>query len=106
MTTQNNVLKRRIMRRVYLLWGLRLLLHPVTAKTALVTVLAWKSTDFVSYSSVLANLPNALDVQRQIAFLHDAIVATDGATMFVLTMIGVFATWLMLDIVHRKQAYI
>ena len=99
-------LRRRIMRRIYLVWGLRMLLHPVTAKTALVAALLWKSTDFVSYRDVFANLPDALDVNRHIAFFHDAVVSTDGATMLVLTMTGVFAVWLFSDIFHRKGAYI
>jgi hypothetical protein len=106
MTTSKTILKRRIMRRIYVIAGLRLLLHPVTVKSVLVGALAWKSTDFVSYANVFANLPDAMDVSRYLAFLHDAIVSTDGATMLVLTMTGVFATWAILDIIKRKQAYI
>lgn len=106
MNTSNDMLKRRIMRRVYLIAGLRMFLHPVTMKAMLVGALAWKSTDFVSYTAVFANLPKGVDIERQLAFLHDAVVATDGATMLVLTMTCVVATWVVFDVFERKQAYI
>lgn len=106
MNTPNHILKRRIMRRIYLIAGLRMLLHPVTMKAALLGALAWKSTDFVSYASVFANLPKVVDVERQLAFLRDAIVETDGATMLVLTLTGVVSVWIFFDVLGRKQAYI
>lgn len=106
MNASNIALKRRIMRRVYAIAALRMLLHPVTMKAALAGALAWKSTDFVSYAAVFANVPKVADIERQLAFFHDAIVATDGATMLVLTMTGVVATWIVFDIFGRKQAYI
>jgi len=99
-------LKRRVMRRVYAIAAFRLLAHPITTKTAMVTALFWKSTTVVSYAHVFSNLPNTLDLGRHLVFFRRAVVATDGFTMLVVTMMVMVALWLILDIFrYRERTY-
>lgn len=94
------------MRRAYLIWAMRKVLHPVTMKLTLITVLVWKSTEYVSFSRVFANLPNVLDVRHEIAFMRSAVTQTELATLIILPLIAGFFAWIVVDIVHKRHAYL
>lgn len=94
------------MRRVYTIWALRKLLHPVTLKSALLVLLAWKSTEYVSYVNVFSNLPSVFDVSHHISFARSAIAETEVTTLLLLPLIVTFLAWLIVDIVRKKEAFI
>ncbi len=102
---QQSMLKTRVMRRVYIMWMLRKILHPVAMKTAFTALCLWYSTTYISYAQVFANAPTLLDVERGMRFLGAAVSHTEPMTIALLLGVTVFAAWTATDIVKRKEAY-
>jgi len=94
------------MSRIYIIYGLRLLLHPVTLKAILVGLLFWRSTSYVSYAQVLANAPTLMDIRHGFTFTHVAMMRTETATIAILTIVGLLAIWMTRDILVHKQSLI
>ena len=63
--SRHNELKKRIMRRVYLLWSIRLALHPTTLKLLIAALLVFRSMKYVSYTNVIANMPSLKNILRR-----------------------------------------
>ena len=63
--SRHNELKKRIMRRVYLLWSIRLALHPTTLKLLIAALLVFRSMKYVSYTNVIANMPSLENISAQ-----------------------------------------
>jgi hypothetical protein len=100
----NRDLSRRIMRRVYFVWGLRMVLNPLFLKSLIALVLLSRSTAYISYSNVLANRPVISDIPRNLAFVQDAFMQTEVTSVFlVLGTLAVMA-WLATDVL-RKQSH-
>ena len=57
LTQRDRQLTKRIMRRIYLIWSIRLLLHPTTLKALIAALLIVRSMEYVSYANVFANMP-------------------------------------------------
>ena len=103
---RDRILKRRIMRRVYLIAGIRLLLHPVTVKTMLVAFFFWHSTRYVSYAHVIANAPSLLDIESNVRFFTGALAHTATITLYLYLAIMSLGLWIVLDMARHKRAWI
>jgi hypothetical protein len=102
----NNDLTKRIMRRVYVVWGLRMLVHPLFLKSLIAILLLYRSTAYISYTSVLANRPVISDIPRNLAFVQDAFMNTEVTS--VLLILGTLAVmaWLAMDFIGKtRHAY-
>lgn len=99
---KNLALKKRIMRRVYFVWTIRALLHPVFLKTLIVLVFFVRSTDYISYANVFANAPTFADLPGALVFMQSAFANTELSSLFLLSGMGVVGVWLASDL-RRKQ---
>lgn len=95
-------LQKSIMRRVYIIWGVRQLARPSVIKFALLLALLWQVKEAVFVRQVFANMamyePAELFTFLSAAFLHtDLIVQT--ATLG----IGVLAVLLFRDFVGPRE---
>lgn len=96
-------LTRRIMRRVYFVWGLRLVLNPLFLKSMIALVFLYRSTAYISYANVLANRPVISDIPRNLAFMQDAFMHTEvTSALLILGTLAVMA-WLATDFLGRSQ---
>jgi hypothetical protein len=105
-TASDRALTRRIMRRVYVVAGIRLLLHPVFLKSLLVVLFFVNSTRYVSYGNVIANAPSILDLESNIRFFTGALAHTATATLYLYLAIRALAFWIVLDMARHKRAWI
>ena len=94
------------MRRVYLVAGIRLLLHPVFLKAVLVGVFFWNSTRYVSYAHVIANAPSLFDLESNVRFFTGALAHTASATRYLYLAIMTLAFWIVLDMARHKRAWL
>jgi hypothetical protein len=100
---RNIALKNRIMRRVYIVWGVRALLHPVFLKALIVFVFFSRSTSYISYANVWRNAPELTDLPRNLAFMRDAFVHTDAISATLILGMLMLMTWIAFDLVHRPR---
>lgn len=98
---QDVALKGKIMRRIYMIYMLRLLVHPKTIKSALFLVMFWRSTAYVSYASVFQNSPNVFDVGREVDFARSAVMQTEATTLVLVFGAILMFGWLLRDMIHR-----
>ena len=105
-TASDRALTRRIMRRVYVVAGIRLLLHPVFLKSLLVVLFFFFLTRYVSYGNVIANAPSILDLESNIRFFTGALAHTATATLYLYLAIMALAFWIVLDMARHKRAWI
>lgn len=101
-THTNTLLTKRIMRRIYLVWMIRLVLHPILLKTIIVGILFWRSTEYISYSNVIANAPRLTDIGSSLTFARGAVMHSESMTLVLLLGVLATATWLLSDIIHRR----
>lgn len=105
-TTQNKRemnLTKRIMRRVYLVWSIRLLLHPTTLKVLIAAFLVFRSMKYVSYANVLANMPSLADISAQIEFARSAMYHAQPMTLVLLSSVAWLCVWAVADTLFRKR---
>ena len=95
-------LKKRIMRRVYLVWGIRALLHPVFLKALIVLVFFFRSTEYISYADVFANAPALLDVPHAFQFLQSAFTNTEISSLALLFGMGMVGIWIVTDFARKR----
>lgn len=101
--SRDNMLTDRIMRRIYLVWAVRSLLHPVFLKALIVIVFFYRSTNYISYTNVFHNAPTLTDIPRGLAFVRDAFVHTDSISATLLVGMLALSTWIAFDLVHRPR---
>jgi hypothetical protein len=91
------------MRRVYLVWSLRLALHPTTLKVILASLLVFRSMKYLSYTNVIANMPSFADVSAQIEFARSAIHHTQPMALILLSSVAWLAVWVVADTLFRRR---
>lgn len=101
---RNTDLSKRIMRRVYFVWGLRMALHPLFLKSLIAALLVSRSTEYISYSQVLANRPRIADIPANLAFISEAFVKTEVASVFLILGTMALVAWLATDM-FRKESH-
>ena len=103
---RNQLLSKRIMRRVYAVWAIRQTVHPVTMKVLLVILLVVRSTTYVSYANVFANMPTSLDMHAGIIFMKAAMYHAHPMTLMLLSSTVWLGVWIIADMLFRpRQAW-
>lgn len=99
----NNELTKRIMRRAYFIWALRMVLNPLFLKTLIVFVLIIRSTEYISYTNVFANAPQLTNIPQIFTFLRGAMMHTESVTLLLLLATLSLLVWLTVDFAHKRQ---
>lgn len=90
---REQLLKKRIMRRVYFTYAVRRILNPLTVKAVLGVVLFGVAASFISIRNVIMNMPDPLDVGGMYSFAVFAFRNTE-TTVQLLTLLGLIAVFL------------
>ena len=96
-------LSRRSMRRVYLIWTIRLALHPTTLKILIAALLMVRSMKYVSYMNVFANMPAFFDVPAGVQFVRSALHHTQPMTIVIFSSVAWLAVWVVADTFFRRK---
>ncbi len=91
------------MRRVYLIATIRLALNPTFLKTLIAIVFFWRSTKYVSYANVLANMPSPANVPAGYQFVKGALFHAHPMTIILLSSVAWLCTWAAFDMVRTRQ---
>jgi hypothetical protein len=91
------------MRRVYFVWSLRMLLHPTTLKATIAALLVVRSTKYVSYADVFANMPGLFDVSAGVQFAKAAMHHAHPMTLVLLSSVVWLAVWVVADMLFRRR---
>ncbi len=100
---RNTNLTKRIMRRVYLVAGIRLVLHPTTMKVVLAALLFFRSMKYVSYEHVLTNMAFLPNLSAGFQFAKGAMFHAHPMTLVLLSSVGWLSAWIVADSLFRKQ---
>ena len=100
---RNSLLTKRIMRRVYLVAGIRTLLNPVFLKSLIIAVFFWRSTAVISYTHVFANAPSMLDIGSNLRFFRSALMHAEITTVMLLMAMGLLLAWVSFDMFSRRS---
>ncbi|OGZ08432.1 MAG: hypothetical protein A3C93_01445 [Candidatus Lloydbacteria bacterium RIFCSPHIGHO2_02_FULL_54_17] len=103
LTQRDRQLTKRIMRRIYLIWSIRLLLHPTTLKALIAALLIVRSMEYVSYANVFANMPALYNVSAGMQFVKVAMYHTHPMTLVLLSSVAWLAVWAVADMLFRKK---
>jgi hypothetical protein len=98
-TMEKGLLTNRIMRRVYAVYVLRCVLHPTLCKLYGVLVAVGGVAVFVSFGSVLQNVPS--DISYFYSFFVYAFAHTEFIVQLLVVSAVLFLGWLVFDIVAR-----
>ena len=91
------------MRRIYLLWFLRHAFNPLSIKVALIALLGWQMTSYVSIKHVIANWNLDGGLTGSFTFLESAVLNTEVMTQILVLGMIAFTTLLARDIVQRRK---
>jgi hypothetical protein len=100
---RNAELSSRIMRRVYFVWGLRMVLNPRFLKSLIALVLLYRTTEYVSYTHVLANRPRIADIPANLAFISEAFAKTEVASVLLIVGTMALMAWLASDFMSKTR---
>ena len=96
-------LSKRIMRRVYLIAGIRFVLNPVFVKSLIAVVLFVRTMKYVSYGNVIANMPSPADISGGYQFVRAALFHTNPMTVILLSSVVWLAVWATFDMWKKDQ---
>ena len=94
-----NVLKKKIMRRVYTTYVLRIIINRFSLKCAALVFFAVGVISVISVTDVLANMPNLLDTAALFYFSKYAFMNAETSVQMLLLGTTVFIMWLGKDLV-------
>lgn len=98
---EQNIYKKRIMRRVYAVYILRKIFNQFTAKGAVFTLALFGFASLVHVAAVFDNMPSLLDTTSFFNFSYAAFVNTEFAVQALILALGVVALWLIKDAVGK-----
>ena len=99
----DTALTKRIMRRVYLIATIRFVLNPVFLKSLIAIVFFWRSTKYVSYINVLANMPSLANVTQDYQFMKGALFHAHPMTIILLSSVAWLSVWVAFDMLTKRQ---
>lgn len=100
---ENAALTKRIMRRVYFIATIRFMLHPVFLKLLIAIVFFWRSTKYVSYTNVFANMPSLANMTQDYQFVKGALFHAHPMTIILLSSVAWLSVWVAFDMVTKRQ---
>ena len=97
----NDILKKKIMRRVYMVWLAKRVVNPVSIKfVGLFVAFAWLR-QYVSIKHVLYNSPSFTDLNETVSFFSHAFLNTNRLAEFLIVAVALLAVFLVRDAVKR-----
>jgi uncharacterized membrane protein YbaN (DUF454 family) len=96
-------LTKRIMRRVHVIWGIRLAVHPTTLKVLIAGLLVFRSMKYLSYANVLANMPSFANISAQIEFARSAMHHAQPMALVLLSSVVWLSVWAIADTLFRRR---
>lgn len=96
-------LKRRIMRRVWMVWFIRQAIHPTVLKALVAVLFFWRSTAYVSYGQVFENAPSLANIPGNLSFAWNAATHTEMTTLLLVVSVLALGVWTMSDIAKEKH---
>lgn len=105
-TNVNTRLTKRIMRRIYFVWAIRMALSPLFLKAVIVTVFFVQSTKYVSYIHVLENMSSVTGAGAGYQFMKAAMFHAHPMTLVLLSSIAWLSVWMVYDMLrHKNEAW-
>ena len=99
----DTLLTKRIMRRIYLLWAIRMALSPLFLKALIIGVFFWRSTKYVSYVHVFENMSAITNVGAGYQFFRSAMFHAHPMTLVLLSSVLWLTVWMLYDMLTRKN---
>lgn len=97
----NDDMKKRIMRRVYMIYAVRAAISFTACKVYAIGVIVWGITNYISFRHVFGNAPKWNDVGAQYAFISSAVVHTETAVWILMFTFACFMLWVARDMSVR-----
>src|SRR3989344_4070900 len=96
-----NSIKSNVMRRVYMIWFLRRAFSPLAVKGYFVLALLWQLGERVWVRQIIANAPNATDIEASYHFVFGAFSSTELAVRLISLGIITIGVWFIVDVVRN-----
>lgn len=97
----SNILKKRIMRRIYTVYALRYVLSRTAFKVYAAVALLFGIKIFVHVAAVAENMPDLNNVAGLYNFTASAVVNTELAVQLIVFGTAALAVWIMRDAVRN-----
>lgn len=101
----SNPLQKSIMRRVYIIWGVRQLARPLFLKLVVLAVLLLQVKEAVFVRQVFANMAN-FEMAELFSFWSAAFLNTDLIVQSAILGVGILAVLLVHDFVAGREGNI
>lgn len=96
-------LRGKIMRRVYMVWLVRKILSPATAKALILVGIVRQLFIFVSVKDVMINAPSVYDIAASFTFFGQAFMHTGlSVQLSLLASLSLFL-WIIHDFVNSRE---
>jgi len=99
----NNKLKKRIMRRIYVLFVLRKLINAKAMKAYTVTGFIYGVLSLVSIGNIVANMPQISDLSGLLTFVLYALTHTEFVVQILIFGTLAVSLWLVKDIAQESK---
>ena len=111
MSVVNTQLKKRIVRRVYIISVMRRFFHPIVLKGMILIVFIVVGNVLVSVPNVINNMPISTNVGASFSFIMNALMRTDILVQIIFVGSVLLTMWLIKDAMrsfsffnhHNKQ---
>ena len=97
MSVANTQLKKRIMRRVYIVSVIGRIFHPTVLKSVILAVFMVMGSILVSVPNVINNMPVSTDISASFSFIMNALVRTDVLVQIIFLGSAILTVWLIKD---------
>ena len=99
------VLRKRIMRRVYTVWVLKKLTSPIAMKLLILAGIMKQSFSLVSVSNVIKNSPSFLDPVASSTFVTRAFLHTELSVQFLTLATLALLLWFIRDAIFKPNQF-
>ena len=97
MSVANIQLKKRIMRRVYIISVIRRIFHPIVLKSIILAVFVVMGNILVSVPNVINNMPISTNISASFSFIMNALAHTDTLVQMIFLVSVILVVWLIKD---------
>lgn len=99
----NDKIKKRIMRRIYVLFVLRKLINARAMKVYTVTGFIYGMLSLVSVGNIVANMPQISDISGLLTFMTYALTHTEFVVQILIFGTLAVSLWLVKDIAQESK---
>ncbi len=97
MSVANIQLKKRIMRRVYIISVMRRIFRPTVLKSVILVVFIAAGNVLVSVPNVINNMPISPNIGASFSFIMNALARTDILVQMIFLGSAILTVWLIKD---------